>query len=74
MKKQLDATLIFAGTTPVFGKGEPCDLLNDAIRHIKEGDTDSAIESIANAIDEAGGYYHDDVIAVVEALRRKNNK
>ena len=74
MKKQLDATHIIAGTTPEFRKGAPCNLLNDAIRHIKEGDTDSAIESIANAIDEAGGYYHDDVIAVVEALRRKNNK
>lgn len=74
MRKQLDATLMIAGTTPVFEKGEPCDLLNNAIRHIKAGDTDSAIESIANAIDKAGGYYHDDVIAVVEALRRKNNK
>lgn len=74
MRKQLDATLMIAGTTPVFEKGEPCDLLNNAIRHIKAGDTDSAIESIANAIDEAGGYYHDDVIVVVEALRRKNNK
>lgn len=74
MEKHLDATHIIAGTTPEFRKGAPCNLLNDAIRHIKEGDTDSAIESIANAIDEAGGYYHDDVIAVVEALRRKNNK
>lgn len=74
MEKHLDATHIIAGTTPEFRKGAPCNFLNDAIRHIKEGDTDSAIESIANAIDEAGGYYHDDVIAVVEALRRKNNK
>ena len=72
MNKQIDATLVIAGTTPVFGKGEPCDLLNEAIRHIKEGDTDAAIESIADAIDEAGGYYHDDTKLIIEALRREN--
>lgn len=46
--------------------------LNNAIRCIEAGDMKSALENIANAIDKAGGYYHDDTKLIIEALRREN--
>ena len=54
----------------LFGRYPCCDLVNNAIRFILEGDTDEAIEELWFAIHQAGGYVHDDI--AVEAIEAKD--
>lgn len=45
----------------VFGRYPCCDLINNAIRYILNGNTDSAIEELLQAIWKSGGYLHEDL-------------
>lgn len=44
----------------LFGRYPSCDLLNNALRFLREGETNAAIEEIIFAIEKAGGYFHED--------------
>ena len=45
----------------VFGRYPCCDLINNAIRFILDGKTDSAIEDLLQTIWKSGGYLHEDL-------------
>ena len=49
----------------LFGRYPSCDLLNNALRFLREGKTDVAIEEIIFAIEKADGYFHEDNIPMV---------
>ena len=49
----------------IFGRYPSCDLLNNALRFLKDGKIDDAISEIIFAIDKAGGYYHDDLVPFI---------
>ena len=44
-------------------------MLNNALRFLREGKTDSAISEIIFAIDKADGYFHSDNLETVEKAR-----
>ena len=52
----------------IFGRYPACDRLNNALRFILKGEHFSACEEIVYAIEEAGGYFHEDVAPVVRAV------
>lgn len=54
----------------LFGRYPSCDLLNNALRFIREGNTDEAIEEIIFAIEKAGGYFHEDNVYMVEEAKK----
>ena len=54
----------------LFGRYPSCDLLNNALRFLREGKIDSAIDEIIFAIDKANGYFHDDNLETVEKAMR----
>lgn len=60
----------------IFGRYPCCDLVNNAIRDILDGDSDSAISELLTAITKANGYIHEDIAedirARVERLAPKN--
>lgn len=55
----------------LFGKYPSCDMLNNALRFLQDGDTDNAIEEIIFAIEKADGYFYDDNIEMVKSFRQK---
>lgn len=64
----------------VFGRYPCCDLVNNAIRFIIDGKSDSAIEELLQAIWKANGYLHEDIADKVDEIHhriwdemRKNN-
>lgn len=54
----------------LFGRYPSCDMLNNALRFLREGKTDNAISEIVFAIDKADGYFHSDNLETVEKARR----
>lgn len=58
----------------LFGRYPSCDMLNNALRFIYEGKIDTACAEIVFAIDKAGGYFHEDVVPIVEKVRSYWNK
>ena len=63
----------------LFGRYPCCDMVNNAIRDILNGDTDAAVEELLQAIWKADGYLHKDIADKVDAIhsrvwdeRRKN--
>lgn len=54
-----------------FGKYPSCDMLNNAIRFIRDGDTESALMEIICAIEKADGYFYEEVKPVVEEVKRR---
>lgn len=54
----------------LFGRYPSCDLLNNALRFLREGNTDEAIEEIVFAIEKAGGYFHEDNIQMVNDAKK----
>ena len=54
----------------LFGRYPSCDMLNNALRSLREGKTDCAISEIIFAIDKADGYFHSDNLETVEKARR----
>ena len=53
----------------LFGRYPSCDMLNNALRFIHEGKIDCACEEIVFAIEKAGGYFHEDVVPIVEKVK-----
>ena len=49
-----------------FGRYPSCDLCNNALRFILKGDADGAFKEIVRAIQEADGYFHDDIADIVQ--------
>lgn len=54
----------------LFGRYPSCDMLNNALRFLRDGKTDCAMIEIIFAIDKADGYFHDDNLETVEKARR----
>ena len=52
----------------LFGRYPSCDRLNNALRFILKGEHYLACEQIVYAIQEAGGYFHEDVAPIVGAV------
>lgn len=50
----------------LFGRYPSCDMLNNALRFLREGKTDCAMCEIIFAIDKADGYFHDDNLETVK--------
>lgn len=55
----------------LFGRYPSCDMLNNALRFLRNGDTDTAIEEIIFAIEKANGYFHNDNIEMVNIAKQK---
>lgn len=55
----------------LFGRYPSCDLLNNALRFLREGSTDEAIEEIVFAIEKAGGYFHEDNVQMVADAKKR---
>ena len=53
----------------LFGRYPSCDMLNNALRFIRDGKIDVACAEIVFAIDKAGGYFHEDVVPFTEKVR-----
>lgn len=53
----------------LFGRYPSCDMLNNALRFINEGKIDAACSEIVFAIEKANGYFHDDVVPIVEKAK-----
>ena len=58
----------------LFGRYPSCDMLNNALRFIYDGKIDAACSEIVFAIEKAGGYFHEDVVPIVEKVRSYWNK
>lgn len=54
-----------------FGKYPSCDMLNNAIRFIRNGDTESAMMEIIFAIEKADGYFYEEVKPIVDKTKEK---
>ena len=55
----------------LFGKYPSCDMLNNALRFLRDGKTDCAIEEIIFAIEKANGYFYEDNVNMVkDAMER----
>lgn len=54
-----------------FGRYPSCDMLNNAIRFIHNGDTESALMEIISAIEKADGYFYEDVKPVTDEVKRR---
>ena len=53
----------------IFGKYPSCDLLNNALRFIRDGKADAVAAEIVFAIEKANGYFHEDLVPFVEKTR-----
>lgn len=54
-----------------FGKYPSCDMLNNAIRFIRNGDTESAMMEIIFAVEKADGYFYEEVKPIVDKTKEK---
>lgn len=55
----------------LFGRYPSCDLLNNALRFLREGKTDVAVDEIIFAIEKAGGYFHEDNAQMVADTKKR---
>ena len=55
----------------LFGKYPSCDLLNNALRFLRDGKVDAAVEEIIFAIEKADGYFHADNIEFVTDVKER---
>lgn len=55
----------------VFGRYPCCDLVNNAIRDMINGNTDAAISELYCAIIKADGYFHEDIADEAEKANRR---
>ena len=53
----------------LFGRYPSCDMLNNALRFLRDGELDVACSEIVFAIDKADGYFHEDLVPTVEKIR-----
>ena len=54
-----------------FGTYPSCDMLNNALRFIRDGKVDVAVEEIIFAIEKADGYFHEDNISFVNDVKAR---
>ena len=55
----------------VFGRYPCCDMINNAIRLIHDGNNDAAIEELFQVIQKAGGYLHEDLKTKVNEAHQR---
>ena len=55
----------------LFGKYPSCDMLNNALRFLRDGNTDCAIWEIISAIEKADGYFYEDNVQMVTDARKR---
>ena len=55
----------------MFGRYPCCDLVNNAIRFIIDGKSDSAIEELLQTIYKADGYLHEDIADKVDEIHKQ---
>ena len=55
----------------IFGRYPCCDLVNNAIRDILNGNSDGAISELLTAITKAGGYVHEDIADAANAVHER---
>ena len=55
----------------LFGRYPCCDIVNNAIRAILNGDTNTAIEDLYQAICKADGYLYDDLTERVTEIHNR---
>ena len=55
----------------VFGRYPCCDMINNAIRFILNGEADCAIEELLQAIWKSDGYVHDDIVCRVNEVHKR---
>lgn len=55
----------------LFGRYPSCDMLNNALRFLRDGNTDCAIREIIFAIEKADGYFHEDNVQMVTDARKR---
>lgn len=58
----------------LFGRYPSCDLLNNALRFIRDGQMRTACEEIIIAIEKADGYFHEDIIPFVQEVKGKTSE
>lgn len=58
----------------LFGRYPSCDLLNNALRFIRDGKVDVAGEEIVRAIQKADGYFYEDLVPFVEEIKEQQRK
>ena len=63
--------MIIKKKNALFGRYPSCDMLNNALRFIRDGNTDLAVEEIVFAIDKANGYFHEDNVQFVNDARMR---
>lgn len=57
----------------LLGRYPSCDMLNNALRFIRDGKINTACEEIIFAIEKADGYFHEDIIPFITDVK-KNHK
>lgn len=55
----------------MFGRYPCCDMVNNAIRSIIQGKSDSAIEELLQALYKADGYLHEDIANKVYEIHNR---
>ena len=55
----------------VWGRYPCCDMINNAIRFIIDGKTDSAVEELLQTIWKADGYLHEDIANKVDEIHNR---
>lgn len=58
----------------LLGKYPSCDMLNNALRFLRDGNTDCAIEEIVFAIEKANGYFYEDNVQMVKDVKANHRK
>lgn len=55
----------------LFGRYPSCDMLNNALRFLRDGKTDAAVADIIFAIEKADGYFHKDNVQMVADVKKR---
>lgn len=55
----------------LFGRYPSCDMLNNALKFIRDGKIENAVEEIIFAIEKANGYFYDDNVSYVEDVKER---
>ncbi len=55
----------------LLGRYPSCDMLNNALRFIRNGKIENAVEEIIFAIEKANGYFHDDNVPYIEDVKER---
>ena len=70
-KEMNEVVMITKKKNAVFGRYPCCDMVNNAIRDILNGEQDSAIEELLQTIWKADGYLYEDLKDKVEEIHKR---